>query len=214
MQNVSACAKRPGFILTSTVATAALLISCLIPSFCTAKPLRIGVQGSLASLDPHLSNETFSLGILSNVMEGLVRRDQNLRLQPGLATHWEELAPKHWRFHLRRGVKFHDGSAFTADDVVFSFKRARRPLSQQMSRAPADMTVRKVDAFTVDFHLERRDPAPHKDWEVLLILSANWAERHGMTDAGATPLPGDGAPANGTGPYRVLSYQAGRLCSA
>ena len=210
MQNVSISTTRLSQFLASHAISAALLLSIFFPTVCSAKPLRIAVQGSLASLDPHLSNETFSLGILSNVMEGLIRRDHELRIQPGLATHWEELAPKHWRFHLRRGVTFHDGSAFSADDVVFSMKRARGPLSQQISRVPAGMTVRKIDAFTVDFLLQQRDAAPHRDWEALLIMSADWARRHGMSDAGATPLQADGPAINGTGAYRVLSHQAGQ----
>lgn len=189
---------------------AAILFSAAIPSTGIAKSLRAAVQGSIASLDPHILNETFSLGILSNVMEGLVRRDANLNLQSGLATHWEQLTPKHWRFHLRRGVRFHDGAPFTAEDVIFSFKRAQGPLSQQISRIPPRTRIEAVNTHTVDFHLMDPNPILHADWEALLIMSSRWARAHGLADAGGTPLPGSSLPANGTGPYRVQSFEAGQ----
>ena len=95
---------------------------------------RYSFQGDLNSLDPYSLNETFTLSTLANVMEGLIKRDKDLRIVPGLAERWEVLEPTRWRFHLRRGVKFHDGSPFTADDVVFSYDRARRRLRLQAAR--------------------------------------------------------------------------------
>ena len=58
-------------------------------------------------------------------MRALVRRDRNLRLEAALAERWEQLDPTTWRFHLRRNVRFSDGSPFTAEDVAFSIARAR-----------------------------------------------------------------------------------------
>lgn len=180
------------------------------------RTLRIGVQGSLVSLDPHVLNETFTLGILSNVMEGLVRRDRQLQLRPALASSWQQLSPLRWRFHLRRGVRFHDGSLFSADDVVFSFKRARQPQSQQRMRVPKGARIEKVDRHTVDIHLSNPDPALPMDWETLLIMSARWAKRHNLVRVGAGPPsnPPDHVDkarlvANGTGPYRVIYHRAG-----
>jgi peptide/nickel transport system substrate-binding protein len=190
-----------------------LLLACLtilsVSNASLASTLRIGTQGSIPSLDPHVLNETFTLGILSNVMEGLVRRDAQLRIQPGLATRWERQSPLLWRFHLRRGVQFHDGSPFSADDVLFSFARARQPLSQQKHRIPNGARLKKVDAHTIDVHLARPSPMLHADWEPLLILSKSWAEKHGMEKAGATPGAGGGLPANGTGPYRIVRHRPG-----
>ena len=107
------------------VVLATMLLAVTMPSAAaTDDRLRIGIKGDIASLDPHVLNETLTLGVLSNVMEGLVRHDADLKLRPGLATRWETLSPLHWRFHLRKGVRFHDGTAFTANDVLFTFERA------------------------------------------------------------------------------------------
>ncbi|NIP73872.1 MAG: ABC transporter substrate-binding protein, partial [Gammaproteobacteria bacterium] len=80
-------------------------------------------------MDPYSLNETFSIGALGNVFEGLVRRAPDLSVEPALAERWELQEPTRWRVFLRKGVKFHDGRPFTADDVVFSFNRARAEAS-------------------------------------------------------------------------------------
>src|SRR3546814_3584323 len=69
--------------------------------------------------------ETFTLGFQANFYEGLVTRTPDLKLQPALATSWENVEPTVWRFTLRKGVKFHNGNAFNADDVLFSIDRIR-----------------------------------------------------------------------------------------
>ncbi len=76
---------------------------------------------------PTRLNETFTLGALGNVMEALITRDKDLKIVPALADRWEIVEPTRWRFHLRKGVRFHNGEPFSADDVVFSLERACRP---------------------------------------------------------------------------------------
>ena len=73
-----------------------------------------------------------------NMYEPLIRRDRNLKLEPALATEWANVNPSTWRFKLRRGVKFHDGTPLTVEDVLFSFQRAGAPgsdLAAQLSEA-------------------------------------------------------------------------------
>ena len=72
-------------------------------------------------MDPHSLNESLQLTSPGNVYEGLVGRDKDLTLTPGLATSWKQTSPTVWRFELRKGVQFHDGTPFTADDVLFSY---------------------------------------------------------------------------------------------
>ena len=108
-------------IKTTLLASALVLGVGMTPV--SAETFKFAFQGSLKSLDPYSLNETFTLGFLGNVYEGLVRRDPDLKIQPALAESWEVLEPTKWRFHLRKGVKFHNGNDFTADDVVFSAER-------------------------------------------------------------------------------------------
>jgi peptide/nickel transport system substrate-binding protein len=112
---------------------AALAAAALITPV-QAKTFRFAFQGDLNALDPYALNETFTLGTLGNVMEGLVTRDKDLKIVPALAESWEIVEPTRWRFHLRKGVKFHNGEAFTADDVLFSLERALSPESNIRTR--------------------------------------------------------------------------------
>src|SRR5256885_6408887 len=112
----------------------------------SAATFRFGFQGDLKSLDSYTLNETFTLGVLGNVYEGLTKRDKNLEIIPGLAERWEVLEPTRWRFYLRKGVKFHNGEDFTADDVVFSAARAQAPRSDIKTRVPrATQAVKGAD---------------------------------------------------------------------
>ena len=90
-----------------------------------AKNFRWASQGDAATLDPHSQNETFNNGLNNLVYEYLAVRDRQTfsKYVPGLALSWTNTGPLTWIFKLRQGVKFHDGSPFTADDVVFSFDR-------------------------------------------------------------------------------------------
>src|ERR1700730_14133084 len=103
----------------------ALAVAMTMAFQASAATFRFGFQGDLKSLDSYTLNETFTLGVLGNVYEGLTQRDKKLEIVPGLAERWEVLEPTRWRFHLRKGVRFHNGEDFTADDVVFSADRTR-----------------------------------------------------------------------------------------
>ena len=109
---------------------AALLVGAafVVPP-AAAATLRWANDGDVATMDPDMLQETVQLSFLSNIYEPLVRRDKDLKLEPALATSWEHTGPTVWRFHLRQGVKWQDGSAFTADDVLFSLKRIQAPTS-------------------------------------------------------------------------------------
>jgi peptide/nickel transport system substrate-binding protein len=177
-----------------------------------ARTLRFAFQGELKSVDPYQINESFSLSVNSAVYEGLTRRGPDMKIQPCLATSWEQLDPLHWRFHLRKGVKFHDGEDFTADDVVFSAARVRGPGSDLKGRIPADAQVVKVDDYTVDFILKTPDPLLINEWESWGIFSKKWAEEHGATEAtamNATTPPYAALHANGTGPFILVSHEPG-----
>jgi peptide/nickel transport system substrate-binding protein len=81
-------------------------------------------DGDPTTMDPHARSDGFVTSFDMNMYEPLVRRDRDLNLEPALATQWSLIYMTTWRFKLRHGVKFHNGTPFTADDVVFSFQRA------------------------------------------------------------------------------------------
>jgi peptide/nickel transport system substrate-binding protein len=77
-------------------------------------------SGDVLTLDPHSGNESLTHAMKDSIYEGLVHRKWDLSIEPALAVSWTQTDARTWRFHLRHGVTFHDGTPFTADDVVFS----------------------------------------------------------------------------------------------
>src|SRR3954468_21596147 len=118
-----------------------------------AKPLRWASQGDPQTIDPHSQNELLTNSINGQIYETLVTRGQKLEIVPALATAWKQLDAQTWRFTLRKDVKFHDGTRFTAADVVFSVGRASQASSQIRVYAAAMGKARKVDESTVEFKL-------------------------------------------------------------
>lgn len=195
-----------------SVAIVGALVLAFSAAPAAAKTFRYAFQGDLNALDPYTLNETFTLGAMGNVMEGLTKRDKDLRIIPGLAERWEIVDPLKWRFYLRKGIKFHNGEDFTADDVIFSLARMRSPGSQIKSRAPADMKAVKVDDHTVDFVLASPNPILHAEWDTWYIFSKKWSEANGATQAhsaATASLSPFAVKANGTGPFMIVSHEPG-----
>lgn len=178
----------------------------------SAKSFKYAFQGDLNALDPHTLNESFTLGALGNVYEGLTKRDKDLKIVPGLAERWEIVEPTKWRFHLRKGVKFHDGSPFTADDVIFSFERLRAPTVTMRNKVDASTVITKVDDFTVEMVTKQPNPILHGEFDTLYMLSKTWAEANGAQQTQSMSASGLNAwalKANGTGPFVITSHQPG-----
>src|SRR5262245_13433020 len=165
------------------VVSALALALALAATPAAAKTFRYAFHGDLNALDPYTLTERLTLGALGNVMEGLTKRDKDLKSIPGLAERWEIIDPLKCRFYLRKGVKFHGGEDFTADDVIFSLERMRSPGSQVKTRAPADMKAVKVDDYTVDFVLTSPNPILHAEWDTWYMFSKKWSEANGATQA-------------------------------
>jgi len=199
----------------STATLAATLSAALLASTClpaSAATLRFAFQGNYQALDPYTLNETFSLGLHGAVYEGLTKRDKDLTIIPGLAERWETPEPLRWRFHLRQGVKFHNGNPFTADDVLFSATRVRAGSSDLKTRIPADAEFVKVDDHTVDVVLKTPNPTLNAEWDTWYIMDREWSEANGAvnpTSASATTPSYATLNANGTGPFVLESHQPG-----
>ena len=128
-------------------------------------------------------------------MEGVVTRVKSLKIVPALAESWEIVEPTRWRFHLRKGVKFHNGEAFTADDVLFSLERALSPESNIRTRLAPKIKAEKVDAHTAAV-VARCEPDSRRGGDGWFIMSKSWAEANGapnsMARAIRQPLRADG----------------------
>jgi peptide/nickel transport system substrate-binding protein len=197
-------------VLTQAILAGAAML--LVAGMASATTIRIGNQGDALSMDPHSLNESLQLSVTGNVYEPLVGRNKDLSLAPLLATKWSQPSPSIWRFELRKGVQFHDGTPFTADDVVFSFARAAGDGSDMKSYTNDFKEVRKVDDFTVE--IETKGPFPILPDVISLVymMSKKWSEtnqatkpvdrRKGIENAASFK-------ANGTGPYRVRERQPG-----
>lgn len=192
-------------------AAAALLVGVAAPA--SAVTLRYANQGDLKSLDPYTLNETTTNAHLGHVYEGLTRRGKNLEILPALAEKWE-ISPDglKWRFTLRKGVKFHNGNDFNADDVIFSAQRVRTQGSNFQTRVPADAQFVKVDDHTVDVILKSPNPILNAQWDTWYIVDKEWAEANNSaapTPAAATTPSFIALNANGTGAFRIESHQPG-----
>jgi peptide/nickel transport system substrate-binding protein len=196
----------------SLLAAATASITALAIVSASAQTLRYANQGDLKSLDPYTLNESTTHAHLGQVYEGLTARDKDLKIIPALAESWETPEPTRWRFHLRKGVKFHNGDAFTADDVIFSAERVRKKGSNLQTRVSPDTKVVKVDDYTVDFILTSPNPILNSQWDTWYIMGKKWAEANNAADptpAAATTPSFASLNANGTGAFSVESHQPG-----
>ena len=186
-----------------------LILAVMTVAFAAqAQTLRWASQGDPQTMDPDSQNESLTNMMNGQVYERLTRRDRQAAIVPGLATEWTQVSPLVWRFKLRPGVKFHDGSPLTADDVVFSVNRAKEPTSQIAVYANAVGTPRKVDEQTVEFTLAKVNPIFLQHIDTLWILNRKWCEAHRVTrplDYKNKEESFTSLNANGTGPYMLVS---------
>jgi peptide/nickel transport system substrate-binding protein len=176
-----------------------------------AETLRWAANRDIGSLDPDSFGDTFTLAFLNHVYEGPVRYDGSLKVEPALATSWEVIEPTVWRFHLRQGVRFHNGAPLTADDVVASLVRATDDLSPLKGNLSAYKFARAVDPLTVDVTLSSRYPLLLNDLTNIFIFSKPWLVANHTevaTDVGRHVEGYATSHANGTGPFTVESRAA------
>src|SRR4030081_712977 len=178
----------------------------------SAQTLRYANQGDLKSLDPYTLKETTTIAHHAHVYEGLVTRDKDLKTVPALAESWETPEPTRWRFHLRKGVKFHNGDAFTADDVIFSANRVRAKGSNFLTNVAADAKFVKIDDYTIDVKLDSPNPILVSQWDGWYIMDKKWAEENNCaapTPVSATTPSYCSLHANGTGAFTIESHTPG-----
>jgi peptide/nickel transport system substrate-binding protein len=194
-------------------AAATLMIAAGAMSGAYGKTFKWANAGDVSSMDPYYRNETFLLAFMENIYEPLVRRDRNLGLEPALAVKWGQTSPTTWFFDLRPGVKFHDGTPFTADDVVFSLDRANSGGSNMKSYFTSVKAVRKVNDLRIEVETKYPDPLLASKWASnILIMSRAWTEKNNAAVAAdATKNEENFATRNamGTGPFMLRERRAG-----
>ncbi len=176
------------------------------PAF--AETLVFAAGNDASTMDPHSNLTTPSTQLQRQVYEPLVGRDQELKVIPMLAESWEQTEPTRWRFKLRPNVKFHDGAALTADDVIFSLKRVAAPTSHFRPAVDTVTAVEKVDDLTFDIVTSEPDLVLLSKLTNVAIMNKAWSE------ANNAALPQDMSKqeeaftsrhSNGTGPYMLES---------
>jgi peptide/nickel transport system substrate-binding protein len=150
-------------------------------SLADAKTLRWASQGDALTLDPHSQNEGFTSAMNAHLYEPLISRDPSLAKVPALALSWKSVAPDTWEYKLRPGVKFSDGTSFSAADVVFSYNRALAPASDFRSYISSVKEVKAIDSLTVHIITDGPNPILPDYTTSILIMSKAWAEKHNVT---------------------------------
>jgi peptide/nickel transport system substrate-binding protein len=185
------------------IAVFSLLISIASAS---AADISIALGADVTSIDPHFHNLTPNSNIADHIFETLVAMDPRARLKPGLAVSWKAIDDLTWEFKLRPGVKFHDGSDFTAADVAFSIDR-----TGQIPNSPSPFTIYTkqitekivVDPLTIRLKTATPYPLMPNDMRTVFMVSSKAAK-------GASSADFDSGKATiGTGPYRFVRYAKG-----
>jgi len=192
--------------LLSLIGAAALAAATVLAVPASAKTFKFANQGDALSMDPHSLNESLQLSFTGNIYEPLVGRGKRLELVPALATDWKQTSPTVWRFNLRKGVQFHDGTPFTADDVIFSYERAKGDGSDMKTYVQEIAEIRKVDSHTIDIVTKAPFPILPDVIALWYMMSKKWCEDNRATQPVDRRKGIENAAsfrANGTGPFRL-----------
>ena len=187
------------------IAAPALFATLLITQ-ASAQTLNIGVRAGPESIDPHFTATGTHAEALKHVFDTLTWSGDGLEIQPRLAESWKAIEATTWEFKLRKGVKFHDGSDFTAEDVKFSIDR----IPTVAGPNPTTIYIRRVkETKIIDPHtiqIVTDGPAPNlpNDFIRLFIVSSKAAK--GLTKDNANEAFNSGKAAIGTGPYKFVSW--------
>ncbi|MEI6738388.1 MAG: ABC transporter substrate-binding protein [Pseudomonadota bacterium] len=176
-----------------------------------SKTFRWSSKGDATTQDPHGQDESFTKSINNLVYERLVQPGKDMTPTAWLATSWKVVSPTKRVMTLRKGVKFHDGTIMTADDVVFSFERAGKSKQFKTYTTTAG-TARKIDDLTVEFTTEAPNPSALASIGEVPIMSKKWAEKNNAVnpqDFTTKDVTFASRNAMGTGPYRLVSYEPG-----
>jgi len=176
-----------------------------VAGLASAQELRIGISAELSAMDPHYHNLTPNNMMARHIYEPLVGQDEKQALKPLLAESWKAIDDTTWEFKLRKNVKFHDGSPFTADDVVATFQRApnvpKSPSSFNAYVRGKELT--KIDDHTIRIKTATPAPLVPTDLSTFGVISAK------CKDTTTEDFNLGKCTAGGTGAYKQAEYVAG-----
>jgi peptide/nickel transport system substrate-binding protein len=190
------------------VAAAAAIVASPAAS---AKTFRWASAGEISTWDIHSQNNALQNGIHAAVYEALVYyNSRTFKIEPVLATSWNQVSPTQLRVNLRQNVKFHDGSAFTADDAVYSLERAMMKTSNFTPYTAGIDKVVKVNANTIDIITKRPNPVLLNQLTELRMMSKAWAEKNNSVEPkdirNVTQETFANRNAMGTGPFVLKQW--------
>jgi peptide/nickel transport system substrate-binding protein len=197
---------------TANVIRAAVMFAALAVAVpVDAKTMRYSSQGDIVTIDPHAQNEGFTNAFLDNIYEPLVTRGKELKVEPCLALSWQNVNATTTRFKLRPNVRFHDGTPFTADDVVFTVQRALSDTSNFKPYLAGVKEAKKVDDLTVDIITDGPAPVLIPQLTEIRVMSRAWSTKHNVTrpqDFKNKEETYASRNANGTGAFVLKSREA------
>ena len=192
-------------LLPGALALAAAL-AFAAPAPAAAQELKIAVAADVTSIDPHFFNLFPNNNIAEHIFDKLVQMDPDSRMIPGIATSWKAIDATTWEYKLRKGVKFHDGSELTAEDVAFSIDRVPQvPNSPGPFSAYTKAIVAKeiVDPYTIRFKYASPYPLSPNDLSTIYIVSKKIATGASTEDFNS------GKAAVGSGRFKFVRYVNG-----
>ena len=176
-----------------------------------AKTFKWTSASDIPTWDIHSQNNALANGVHASVYESLVYyNSRSFKPEPMLASGWTQVSPTQLRITLRSGVKFHDGSPFSADDVVFSLERAMSKTSNFTVYTQGITKVVKVNDTTVDILTGGPNPVLINQLTELRMMSKAWAEKNKSVDPKDIKTQEENFAhrnANGTGPFILKEWQ-------
>ena len=193
--------------LLSLALTGSLTLACWsTTTLAQTKDLTIALSTPVTTVDPHFHNLSPNNAMAAHVFETLVKADASLKTYPGLAESWKALSDTEWEFKLRKGVKWHNGEPFTAEDVAATIKRI-----PNVPNSPASFSVfvraikevKVIDPHTIRFTTATTYPLLPSDMVSVAIVPKSVAETAKTEDFNS------GKAMIGTGPFRFQEYVSG-----
>jgi peptide/nickel transport system substrate-binding protein len=176
----------------------------------SAKTFRWTSAGEISTWDIHSQNNALQNGIHAAVYESLVYyNSRTFKIEPMLATSWNQVSPSQLRVTLRQGVKFHDGTDFTADDAVYSLSRAMMKTSNFTPYVNGFDRIVKVNNNTIDIFTKGANPVLLNQLTELRMMSKAWAEKNNSVepkDIKTSTETFANRNAMGTGPYILKQW--------